>query len=30
MLGEGWSLDAVREACYATFAAVGKEAMHFR
>ena len=29
-LGAGWQLEAVREACYAALAAVGKDAMHFR
>ncbi|PSC75747.1 fumarylacetoacetase [Micractinium conductrix] len=30
LLGRGWALEAVREACYRALATVGKEAMHFR
>jgi hypothetical protein len=30
LLGAGWSLEGVREACYRALATVGKDAMHFR
>lgn len=30
LLGRGWHLEGVREACYKALARVGKEAMHFR
>ena len=30
LLGAGWSLEGVREACYRALATAGKDAMHFR